>query len=86
MTEGKMTEGRVTEGRVTKGRVLWTEALTHAGKSVPVVNVHQATSAQPELQQRVLQTLRSKLSRQPHATIMATGFNADPTYSRNGYA
>ena len=68
---------------MTEGRVLWTFA--HVGKSVHVVNV-QATSAQPELQQRVLQSLGSKLSRQPRATIMAGDFNADLTYSRIGYA
>ena len=71
---------------MTEGRVLWAEAQTHAGKLVHVVNVHQATSGQLELQQTVLRTLKGKLSRQPHATIMAGDFNADPTGGRVGYA
>ena len=71
---------------MTEGRVLWAEEQTHAGKLVHVVNVHQATSAQLELQQTVLRTLKGKLSRQPHATIMTGDFNADPTGGWVGYA
>ena len=71
---------------MTEGRVLWAEAQTHAGKLVHIVNIHQATSTHLELQQTVLHTLKGKLSRQPHATIMAGDFNADPTGRRAGYA
>ena len=84
--EWNTTDTRQGLRHMTEGRVLWAEALTHAGKLIHVVNVHQATSAQHKLQQRVLQTLRGKLSQQPHATIMAGDFNADPTGSRIGYA
>ena len=83
MEHGRHEKGLTTPDR-RKGAV--DRSLTHAGKSVFVVNVHQSTSAQPELQQRVLQTLTSKLGRQPHATIMAGDLNADPACSRIGYA
>ena len=50
--EWNTTDTRKGLRHMTEGRVLWAEALTHEGKLIHAVNVHQATSAQPELQQQ----------------------------------
>jgi hypothetical protein len=59
--EWNTTDTRKGLRHMTNGRVLWAEALTHEGKLLHAVNVHQATSSQPELQQQVLQTIKRQV-------------------------
>jgi len=35
------------------GRVLWLDAMTHDGELISMINTHQATARQPDLQRRV---------------------------------
>jgi len=35
------------------GRVLWLDAMTHEGERISIIDIHQATARQPDLQRHV---------------------------------
>ena len=71
---------------MARGRVLWIDAVTWTGKAVRVINIHQATSSDPNLQQKVLLTLQSKLAASPNLpTILGGDLNAHANGLRQGY-
>jgi len=70
---------------MTQGRVLWLEAQTHDNVSISIVNVHQATAKQNDLQRQVTYLLRAMMDAAlTQRRIMGGDFNA--ALSRYGYA
>ena len=72
---------------MTRGRILWTDVMTHTGRWMRVVNVHQATSKDKVLQGVVLKALEHQLGRHENVMgIMGGDFNANANGDRTGYA
>ena len=72
---------------MTRGRILWTDVITHTGRWMRVVNVHQATSKDKGLQGVVLKALERQLGQHENVMgIMGGGFNANANGDRTGYA
>jgi len=70
---------------MAQGRVLRLEAKTHDNVSISIVNVHQATAKQHDLQRQVTLLLRAMIDTAPtQRRIMGGDFNA--ALSRYGYA
>ena len=72
---------------MTRGRVLWVDAVTHGGKKVRTINIHQATSSDLDLQRRVLDILRKSIVDSRNQMILLGGdLNANAGGDRQGYA
>ena len=72
---------------MTRGRVLWVDAVTHGGKKLRTINVHQATSGDLDLQERVLGILRKAIEGSRNQMILLGGdINANAGGDRVGYA
>ena len=82
------TEGKTRGLRhMTRGRVLWVDAVTHGGKKLRTINVHQATSGDLDLQERVIGILRKAIEGSRNQMILLGGdINANAGGYRVGYA
>jgi len=70
---------------MAQGRVLWLEAKTHDNVSISIVNVHQNTAKQHDLQRQVTYLLRAMIDAAlTQRRIMGGDFNT--ALSRYGYA
>jgi len=71
--------------KMDQGRILWLEAQTHDNVSISIVNVHQFTANQHDLQRQVTYLLRAMIDAAlTQRRIMEGDFNA--ALSKNDYA
>jgi len=67
------------------GRVLWLDVMTHEGKRISIINIHQATARRPDLQRRVNTHIQAEMNRSERwRRIMGGDLNA--ATSRTGYS
>ena len=69
-----------------KGRILWIKATTVTGKRVNILNVYQATSDKPDVQQSIYVTLKRALDKETVPCILLGDFNASMKGGRYRYA
>ncbi len=72
--------------RLGSGRILWIKARTSLGNAVNIINVYQATSKNPALQQRLYDAITLALNAEHDPCILLGDFNASIEGGRTNYA
>jgi len=80
----KPRENKALE-QMAYGRVVWLDAMTHKGERISIINIHQATARQPDLQRCVNTHIHAEMKKsEGRRRIMRGDLNA--ATSRTGYS
>jgi len=84
VTWHKTREKKALE-HMAHGRVLWLDAMTHKEERISIINIHQTTARQPDLQRRVNTHIQAEMNKsEGRRRIMGGDLNA--ATSRTGYS